>query len=90
MLVEKIKNRESGIILYGITPPKLGTSPEKITEIANRQIHRLESLNIDGLILYDLQDETVFRFPRLFTGLWVNTVRWSCCSFLKTHRLLII
>ncbi len=58
MLVEKIKNRGSGIILYGITPPKIGTSPEKISEIANRQVQRLESLNIDGLILYDLQDET--------------------------------
>ena len=57
MLVEKIKNRESGIVLYGITPPKKGTEPEKIQEIATRQIERLRSLNIDGLILYDIQDE---------------------------------
>ncbi len=57
MLVDKIKNRESGIILYGITPPKKGTSPEKIAEIAARQILRLQSLEIDGLILYDIQDE---------------------------------
>lgn len=57
MLVDKIKNRESGIILYGITPPKKGTSPEKIAEISSRQIQRLESLNVDGLILYDIQDE---------------------------------
>ena len=57
MLVDKIKNRESGIILYGITPPKKGTSSEKIQEIASRQIQRLQSLNIDALILYDIQDE---------------------------------
>jgi len=57
MLVDKIKNRESGIILYGITPPKKGTSPEKIEEISARQVQRLQSLNIDGLILYDIQDE---------------------------------
>ena len=57
MLVEKIKNRESGIVLYGITPPKKGTEPEKIQEIATRQMERLRSLNIDGLILYDIQDE---------------------------------
>ena len=57
MLVDKIKNRESGIILYGITPPKKGTSSEKIKEIASRQIQRLESQKIDGLILYDIQDE---------------------------------
>lgn len=58
MLLDKIKNRESGIILYGITPPKKGTSIEKIDEISTRQIQRLQSLNIDGLILYDIQDET--------------------------------
>jgi len=58
MLAEKIKNRESGIILYGVTPPKKGTSTEKIEEIALRQIQRLQPLNIDGLILYDIQDET--------------------------------
>ena len=57
MLVNKIKNRESGIILYGITPPKKGTSPEKIEEIAARQLERLQSLKLDGLILYDIQDE---------------------------------
>ena len=58
MLVEKIKNRESGIILYGITPPKKGTEPNKIQEIAARQIQRLETQKVDGLILYDIQDET--------------------------------
>ncbi|HEC99863.1 MAG TPA: 5,10-methylenetetrahydrofolate reductase [Proteobacteria bacterium] len=57
MLVDKIKNRESGIILYGITPPKKGTSSEEIEEISSRQIQRLQSLKVDGLILYDIQDE---------------------------------
>ncbi len=57
MLVEKIKNRESGIILYGITPPKKGTDAAKIEEISLRQIQRLQSLKVDGLILYDIQDE---------------------------------
>jgi len=57
MLVDKIINRESGIVLYGITPPKKGTSREKIEEISSRQIQRLQPLKIDGLILYDIQDE---------------------------------
>lgn len=57
MLIDKIKNRESGIILYGIVPPKKGTQPEKIREISARQIQRLQSLDVDGLILYDIQDE---------------------------------
>lgn len=57
MLADKIKNRESGIVLYGITPPKQGTEQEKIEGIAQRQIERLESLDLDGLVLYDIQDE---------------------------------
>lgn len=56
-LIDKIKNRESDIILYGITPPKKGTEDEKIREISTRQLNRLKKLNIDGLILYDIQDE---------------------------------
>lgn len=57
MLFDKIINRESGIVVYGITPPKKETPDEKIAEIAARQIERLQGLNIDGLILYDIQDE---------------------------------
>lgn len=57
MLVEKIKNRESGIILYGIVPPKMETDHEKVKEISARTVERLKGLSIDGLILYDIQDE---------------------------------
>ncbi|WP_038250311.1 methylenetetrahydrofolate reductase [Ghiorsea bivora] len=57
MLIDKIKNRESGIILYGITPPKQGTSPKHIQDIAHKQVERLLGLGIDGLVLYDIQDE---------------------------------
>jgi len=57
MLTSKIKNKESGIILYGITPPKKGTPTERIEEISQAQIERLQALDIDGLILYDIADE---------------------------------
>jgi hypothetical protein len=56
-LIEKIKSRASDIILYGITPPKKGTSEEKINEISARQVERLQDQNVDGLVLYDIQDE---------------------------------
>jgi hypothetical protein len=59
MLVEKIKNRESGIVLYGIVPPKIGTNKEKIKEISSKQVQRLDGRKIDGLILYDIQDEAL-------------------------------
>ncbi len=57
MLQNKIQNGESGIALYGIVPPKKGTDAEKIREIAELQMQRLEGQKLDGLILYDIQDE---------------------------------
>jgi hypothetical protein len=57
MLRDKIINRESGITLYGITPPKLSTSQVRLAEISHAQIQRISSLRVDGLIIYDLQDE---------------------------------
>jgi hypothetical protein len=58
MLRDKIIGRKPGILLYGLTPPKQEYTNEKAAEIAQRQIERINSLAIDGLILYDIQDET--------------------------------
>ncbi len=58
MFLNKIKSGESGILLYGITPPKSETSPERIAEIAEKTIARLIPLDIDALIVYDVQDES--------------------------------
>lgn len=58
MLKDKILRGENGIVLYGITPPKLHQPPEKIREIAARQMERLRGIEVDGLIVYDLQEES--------------------------------
>lgn len=58
MLKDKIKNRKSGILLYGMTPPKAKHTKEELKEIATRQIQRVKDLEIDGLVLYDIQDES--------------------------------
>lgn len=58
MLSVKISNKQTGIITYGITPPKQDNSHEKILEIAEKQIQRIQSINIDGLVLYDIQEES--------------------------------
>ena len=58
MLKDRIKNKESGFLFYGLTPPKSSTDEAKIQEIANKQIERIKGLDIDGLVLYDIQDET--------------------------------
>jgi hypothetical protein len=54
---EQIQSRTSGILLFGITPPKKSTPIEKVSEITARTVARIQSLPIDGLVLYDIQDE---------------------------------
>jgi hypothetical protein len=56
-LKEKIINKETGIITYGITPPKQSNTPEKLAEISQKLVERISDLDIDGLIIYDVQDE---------------------------------
>ncbi|SKB75871.1 methylenetetrahydrofolate reductase [Daejeonella lutea] len=58
MFLNKIKSEESGILLYGITPPKSETSPERIAEIAEKTLTRLVPLDLDALVVYDVQDES--------------------------------
>ncbi len=58
MLTDKIRNKQSGILLYGITPPKIKHTEEEIKEIAAKHIERISKLPIDGLVLYDIQDES--------------------------------
>jgi hypothetical protein len=56
-LANLIINRQTGILTYGMTPPKLDTPEEKLSTIARTQHERIASLPIDGLILYDVQEE---------------------------------
>lgn len=58
MLKDKILNREAGILLYGMTPPKENTDIAKVSEIASKHMNRIKSLDIDGVVLYDIQDES--------------------------------
>ncbi|EMY76115.1 hypothetical protein LEP1GSC060_3734 [Leptospira weilii serovar Ranarum str. ICFT] len=58
MLIDKITNKTDGIVLYGLTPPRKSTPLEKLEEISHAHINRINPLNVDGLILYDIQDET--------------------------------
>lgn len=56
-LFEKLDEGLTGIRLYGIAPPKLASAPERVREIAARQVDRLQTLAPDGLVVYDIQDE---------------------------------
>lgn len=57
MLKNKLQNNKSGYLFYGLTPPKEDTAKDRIQIIANKQIERIQQVNLDGLILYDIQDE---------------------------------
>jgi hypothetical protein len=56
-LFEKIDDGRAGIRLYGIAPPKLASTRERLGEIAAEQVNRLRLLEPDGLVVYDIQDE---------------------------------
>ena len=56
-LQRRIVSRQGEFMLFALTPPRLSTSPEKAQEIADVSVERLERLDLDGLILYDIDDE---------------------------------
>ncbi|MGC4951062.1 5,10-methylenetetrahydrofolate reductase [Streptomyces sp. DT224] len=53
-----VAEAESGILLFGITPPRLSAAPERIREITAATLARLDLLDLDGLALYDIDDES--------------------------------
>lgn len=53
-----IAERRPGLLTYGITAPKRDYPEEKRREVAARQAERINALPIDGLVVYDLQDES--------------------------------
>lgn len=58
MLKEKILNCEAGIVLYGLTPPKAHLEESERIRIAEIWRERIEGIGADGIVLYDLQDES--------------------------------
>lgn len=56
-LFDKIAHRQAGIVLYGLAPPKLATPDERVAAIVAQQVARLRALSIDGVVVYDIQDE---------------------------------
>ncbi len=55
------------VFLYGTTPPRADTAPERIERAASRLAARTAELDLDGLVVYDVQDESErTRQPRPF------------------------
>ena len=57
-LSERIAERDSGLLLFSMTPPRLATPAEDAQRIADAVLRRLDGLDLDGLVLYDIDDES--------------------------------
>ncbi|MCF6435374.1 MULTISPECIES: methylenetetrahydrofolate reductase [Pseudoalteromonas] len=57
-LQEKILDSNQGVYLIGTTPPKVGTDTTKLKSIATKLLGRLHEIEYDGVVIYDIQDES--------------------------------
>ena len=53
-----IVERTGEFLLFAVTPPRLATGPEQSRQIADVTLERLRPLGVDGLVLYDIDDES--------------------------------
>ncbi len=58
MLKGKLLDPGSGVLLYGTTPPRAGTAPDAVQAAAEKLAARLQPLPLDGVVIYDIQDES--------------------------------
>lgn len=57
-LIRRIKDGQGEFLLFALTPPRLATDRDTAQEIADATVARLRPLGLDGLILYDIDDES--------------------------------
>ncbi len=57
-LQHRIADRIGEVLIFAVTPPRLATGPEQTRQIAEVTLGRLRSVGIDGLVLYDIDDES--------------------------------
>ena len=58
MLKEKLLDPRSAVLLYGTTPPRAGSAAHDVQAAADKLAARLAPLPVDGVVVYDIQDET--------------------------------
>ncbi|TQL69682.1 5,10-methylenetetrahydrofolate reductase [Nocardioides albertanoniae] len=57
-LQQRISDRAGEILLFAVTPPRVTTAPERVQQIAEVTLERIKPLDLDGLVLYDIDDES--------------------------------
>ena len=58
-LSSKLADPRGAVLLYGTTPPREGSPEALVQSAAHKLAERIGRLPLDGLIVYDLQDESV-------------------------------
>ncbi len=56
-ITARIRSGQGDFVLFAITPPRQSTPAERLPEIARATVERLDHLDLDGLVLYDIDDE---------------------------------
>ncbi|MEI2778395.1 MAG: 5,10-methylenetetrahydrofolate reductase [Tetrasphaera sp.] len=51
-------HRRAVPLLFGVTPPRASVTREQVEQIAQATLARLDGMTLDGLVLYDLDDES--------------------------------
>ncbi|KHL11117.1 5,10-methylenetetrahydrofolate reductase [Mumia flava] len=57
-LAQRIAARGSELLFFAVTPPRVTVTRERAREIADVTQERLAPLRLDGLVLYDIDDES--------------------------------
>lgn len=57
-LTNRIRAGQGDFVLFALTPPRQSTPADQLPEIAAATIERLRGLDLDGLVLYDIDDES--------------------------------
>ena len=84
-LKSKLLDPHETVRLYGTTPPRLGTAQDQVERAADRLAARIGALPIDGVVVYDIQDETGrTALPRPFP--FIGTVEPRAYSRLLVER----
>ena len=71
LLKEALLDPGKALRLYGTTPPRAGSSDDVVQGAAHKLAARVKALPLDGLVVYDIQDEsgrTASPRPFAFTG----------------------
>ncbi|MGB1238813.1 MAG: methylenetetrahydrofolate reductase [Pseudomonadales bacterium] len=57
-LSTRLSDPSRGVYFIGTTPPRAEVSEMKMGEIADKLLERLVAIDYDGLVIYDIQDES--------------------------------